>query len=273
MTVSAASSAYVDLHIPADARLSLNYWSRKDLATPRFSKGDGLAALVLASLERVGITYDAFRLPNEKGVAQRNVSLGPDICQLSRHCDVAAGAYRLFLVTDVPASVEIELKGLRGRSNLELDRPMVGEISGATASYFHGTEEGTAEVAAHGVGFSPDATGESNFLFSAFWFRGHDRPVGPSPADKPLLQVGEAGDCSFSGSPPAEAYARGCPTGESGFNMTTARALDDFGYQQWGSSANIGPGQYGLGYYAWHTGIRDPGFIGFWLDLTSGVVD
>ena len=269
MTVSAPSSAYVDLRVPRDVRLSLNYWSRKPLPVPRFSSTEGFAAMVLASQDQVGITYDAFHLPDARGIVQRNVSLGMDFCQLDRACKIPAGNYRLFLVPDGPVRVEIELQGLRGKSSLRIDDPVVGDISGATESYFHSTPRGDVELAAHGVGFSPRLTGEHNFLFSAFWFRGPARPAGPAPADKPLVQVGNAGGCLFTGSPPAESYAPGCPTGSMHGSVSTARALDHFGYQQWGSSANIAPGPYGDGYYAVHTGIRDPGFVGFWLDLTN----
>ncbi len=270
MTVSASRSSYVDLRIPSDARLSLNYWSRRDLPTPRFSPGDEFAALVLASRDTIGMTWDAFRLPDEKGVVQRDISLGFDICQLDRFCEIEAGNYRLFLVTEVPTTVEIVLKRLRGRSNLELNRPMVGEISGATASYLHSTPEGPVGADAYGVGFSPMLTGDHNFLFSAFWFRGPNQPFGPAPADKPLLQIGDAGGCEFYGVvPEPEEYAPGCPTGSTDGNFSSFRALDDYGFQQWGSAANIRGGQYGEGYFAWHTGVRDPGFIGFWLDLAS----
>lgn len=269
MTLSASSSAYVDLSIPQKARLSLNYWTKKGASTPRFSRGDGLASVVLASLDTVGITYSAFRLPKAKGILQRKVSLGPELCQLQRYCEVEPGDYRLFLVTDVPATAQIELRGLSGSSTLELVHEVTGDISKATASYFHRTPDGSAEVAAHGAGFSPTLTGTSNFVFGAFWFHGPNEPFGEAPADKPLLQVGATGQCTFDGSPPAESYAPGCPSGNNDFNVTTLRALDDFGALQWGAMSNIGPGQIGMGYYAWHTGIRDPGFIGFWLDLTG----
>jgi hypothetical protein len=268
MTVSASSSAYTDIHIPQGARLSLNYWTRKDVPTPRFSQGPGFVALVLASREAIGVTYSAVRLPAEKGVFQRHISLAPDFCQLDRFCKIPAGSYRLFLVTDVPASVEVEFKGLRGSSNVELKRQMTGDISGATESYFHSTPQGPVEVDAHGAGFSPTLSGRANFIFSAFWFRGSNEPAGPAPADKPLLQAGATGECFFGGSPLApEAYAPGCPTGEPGSNHTTTRALSDFGSLQWGSAGNIRPGPYGVGYYAVHTGIRNAGFVGFWLDL------
>lgn len=111
--------------------------------------------------------------------------------------------------------------------------------------------------------------GDRNLTFSAFWFRGPHEPFGPAPTDQPLLQVGDAGSCAFQGSPPAEAYSPGCPTGEMSGNFSTFRALSQFGYLHWSSTANLSPGQYGRGYYAVHTGIRHPGFIGFWLDLAS----
>lgn len=270
MTISASRSSYVDLRIPSDARLSLNYWSRKKLPTPRFAREDEFAGLVLASQKTIGLTYGAFRLPNEKGVLQREISIGGQkLCNLDAYCEIAAGDYRLFLVTEAPTSVEIELKGLNGSSNLRLTRRMVGEISGATASYTHWLSLGVTEIAAHGAGFSATLTGEHNYIFSSYWFRGSDNPVGPAPVDEPLLQAGVSGACGFNSEAPAEAYAPGCPTGGSDWDLVTLRALDEFGTQYWGTAANIGPGPKAKGFYAWHTGVRDPGFVGFWLDLTS----
>jgi hypothetical protein len=270
MTLSAPGSAYADVRIPHDVRLSLNYWSRKDLPTPRFSRGDQLAALVIASKDSIGMTWAAFRLPREAGVVQRDVALGgTDLCQLQRYCEIPSGDYRVFVVSKAATSVRLELKGVTGRSTISLEQPIVGEISGAVDSYYQEASGGVTELARYGVGFSPNLTGEHNFIFSAFWFHGPNDPAGPPPADKPLLQVGNAGGCSFSGAVPPDRYAPGCPAGDSDGGVSTARALDDFGYQQWGAAANIRPGPISRGYYAVRTGIEDPGFVGFWLDLAS----
>lgn len=52
-------------------------------------------------------------------------------------------------------------------------------------------------------------------------------------------------------------------------NFVNLFALRHFGYTHWGSAAPLPPGEYGRGDYAVHTGIRHPGFVGFWLDLAS----
>jgi hypothetical protein len=267
MTVSSSHSAYTELNIPRDARLSLDYFSRKARATPRFSSGDEFGALLLVSEANYADTFTAIRLAKGDGVSQREISLGVDLCQVARYCTIPAGNYRLYLITDVALSVQIELLGLVGRSNAKLTEHVDSHLSGATESYYHSTPQGGVEVASHGAGFSPSLTGASNFVFSAFWFRGPSEPAGPTPADKPLVQVGDAGGCTFEGAPSAEQYAPGCPTGQRRGNFSTFRALSQFGFEQWSSTANVPAGQMGYGYYGVHTGIRDPGFVGFWLDL------
>jgi hypothetical protein len=269
MTVSASSSVYTKLHVSRPARLSLDYYSKGDHLTPRFSKGSEFGAVVLVSDDNQAKTYTAARLPRSEGASQRLISLGPEICQVQDFCEVPAGDYRLYVVTKDPLTVQLDFQGLKGTSTIRPTMKAVGELTGAEVSYFHATPQGTGEVAAHGAGFSPNATGTSNFIFSAFWFRGPQEPVGPAPADQPLLQVGDAGNCRFSGSQPGEAYAPGCPSGQMGGNFLTFRALDRFSYLQWESQSNLHPGEYGRGSYAVHTGIRDPGFVGFWLDVAS----
>jgi hypothetical protein len=267
MILSASRSASVDVRLPSDARLSLNYSSGENPSAPRFSSGDEFGALLFVSEESHANTYAAMRLPKSKGASRRLISMGVELCHVQSHCVLPSGEYSLYLVTDVPLSVELKLEGLSGSSSVRMTRQAVAEIGEATASYLHSTPQGSVEAAAHGVGFAPTLTGESNFLFSAFWFRGPSEPFGPAPADRPLLQVGNAGACAFSGAPPPESYAPGCPTGQGRGNFSTFRALDNFGYIQYATTANLPPGQYGRGFYAVHTGIRHPGFVGFWLDL------
>lgn len=269
MTVSASSLVYADLHVPRSARLSLDYYTRGNLPAPQFSRGSEFGAIVLVSRKSPSITYLAARLQKSPGAAQRFISLGPEACQLDDFCDVPAGDYRLFVVTKHHLSVEIKLEGLAGNATIRPTSQAIGELSGAEVSYFHSTPEGKAEAAAIGMGFSPEVTGKSNYIFSAFWFRGPHEPTGPPPADQPLLQVGNAGGCRFTGSPPAEAYAPGCPTGQQNGAFTSLYGLRQFKYLQWGSTANLHPGEYGQGHYAVHTGIHDPGFVGFWIDLRA----
>ncbi len=269
MTVSASSLVYTELHIPQGTRLSFDYYSEGKHPTPRFSKGSEFGAIVLVSETNRADSYLAARLEKSPGVSQRLVSLGKGICQVRDFCEIPTGNYRLYVVTNDRLRVEIEFQGLKGSSTITPTTKAIGELGGATETYLHSTPRAPGEVAATGMGFSPTLTGGFNFLFSAFWFRGPQKPAGPPPADQPLLQVGDAGGCTFNSSPPAEAYAPGCPTGAMDGNFATFRALGRFSYLQWGSIANIHPGQYGRGNYAVHTGIRNPGFVGFWLDLTS----
>lgn len=267
MSVSGAGVVYTRLHVAEPARLALNYWDKKG-PTPEFSDGRGFAAVVLAPVEQGAQTYIAGRLPQPNGIDLQHVSLGPDLCQREDACVVPAGDYRLYLVSEGKVTVDLRLDGLPGASRFKVTAPAVGEVSRATESYYHSTPQGPGEVSAHGAGFSPELTGESNLLFTTFWFHGPTEDVGPAPADHPLLQVGDAGSCMYAGPPPAGAYAPGCPGGQRRANISTWRALSDFQYLQWGASTNIGAGEYGWGYFAWHTGVRDPGFVGFWLDIT-----
>ncbi|MFN2587693.1 MAG: hypothetical protein ABR613_06225 [Actinomycetota bacterium] len=266
-TVTAGRLAYTRVEVPEAAGLALQY-SKRDHAAPRFVGGDGFAAVVLVSEDRLDSTFLAARLPRTRSAPRRYVSIGEDLCQLEKACRVPAGTYRLYVVTQEPVRVEIELQGLTGATTIAATTAATGELSGATESYFHSTPGGPVEVAAHGAGFSPEPTGRANLIFSTFWFAGSDHVITPAPANKPLLQVGDAGICRFRGSPPPEAYAPGCPTGDMRGNFSTFRAVSDFAFQHWGAAIGIGPGQYGWGNFAVHTGIRDPGFVGFWLDVT-----
>lgn len=270
MTVIGSSLAYTEVLVPHPALLSLNYYSKDEHPTPRFSEGSEFGAVVLVSQKDPALAFAAVRLEKSPGLIQRHISLGPKSCQvLEDYCEVPVGNYRLYMVSDDRLQVHIQFRGLKGTSTIRPTRKAIGELSSATASYFQGTPRGSIEAAATGMGFSTDKTEHPKYIFSAFWFRGPKEPAGPAPADQPLLQVGDAGNCHFFGEPPpAEAYAPGCPTGSAGGNISSFRALDRFAYLQWGSIANI-HGQYSAGNYAVHTGIRDPGFVGFWLDLES----
>lgn len=268
MRVTGKGLVQTRLHVAEPAQLSLDYW-RDGTPVPTFSKGKGFAAVVLVAADwREGRSYVAARLPQPNGIDQKSVAIGHKLCQLERACDIPAGDYHLYLVSDGKVSVDLQFEGLPGSSRVTLTAPANGELSEATESYFHGSPPGSLEMDAHGAGFSPELTGKSNLLFSTFWFHGPEEGVGPAPADKPLLQVGDAGSCNYDGPPPANAYVPGCPGGHQGSNFSTWRALSNFQFLQWGASTNVGPGEIGEGYFAVHSGIRDPGFVGFWLDIT-----
>jgi hypothetical protein len=88
------------------------------------------------------------------------------------------------------------------------------------------------------------------------------------PADKPPLQIGEVDGCFYGGRPPSGvAFSPGCPGGVPRGSFTSLKVLDGHRYQQWGTEVGVGSGIYGLGAWAVHTGIFDPGLAGFWLDL------
>ena len=106
---------------------------------------------------------------------------------------------------------------------MSLTTKAVGELSGATSSYFHSSPGAPVEAAATGMGFTADLTGDSNYVFSAFWFRGPEEPAGPAPADQPLLQVGDAGGCHFFGEPPPAFPRRHNPAPEG---MVWIRGVD-----------------------------------------------
>lgn len=267
MKLTGSGVVYTDLHVPEPAQLSLNYWD-EGLLVPRFSKGDGFAAVVLSPVARGAEKYIAARLPQPSTAGWDRVSFGPDLCHIDRTCEVPAGDYRLYLVSEGKVTVDLLLEGLPGSARVKVSKPAVGELSRATEAYFHGAGSSGLQMDAHGAGFSPELTGKSNLLFSVFWFHGPREKAGPAPADKPLLQLGDAGHCQYDGPPPADAYAPGCPGGWQRGNHSTWKALSEFDHLQWGTSSNIGPGSYGDGYFAVHSGIRNPGFVGFWLDIT-----
>lgn len=269
MTISASDSVYTSLSIPVPVRLALDY-GEEHPGAPAFSEGKGLAALLLVPEADGSTTFGAIRLPEGAGAVRRVVSMGPQACQLEAYCIVPRGDYKLYVLTERRVTIEVELQGLQGASRLTPRTPANAGIEGAAESYLHSTPDGPVEMAVHGAGFAPSLTGRRNLLFSAFWFRGSDETIGPSPADQPLLQVGTAGSCLYEQeAPPAGAYAPGCPGGKGAGSFSNAKVLSPYGFLLWNALANIPPGTYGRGYYAVHTGIREPGFVGFWLDLTS----
>ncbi|MFN2587690.1 MAG: hypothetical protein ABR613_06210 [Actinomycetota bacterium] len=269
MVVTADAPVYTRLHVPRPVRLSLNYWSKKQAArVPRFSPGATLGAIVIASDDDADAVYVAARLPQGARAVQRLVSLGPDLCQVRRYCELAPGTYRLYVMTERPVEVTLKLEGLRGTTSIAPGTPAVGEVGGPTHSYYHSTPQSGAEAAAHGAGMAATVAGKSNLVFSGFWFAGPHERFAPAPADRPPLQIGDAGACFLYDHPPAsEAFAPGCPTGSMLSNHSTWRALSDFAYLEWVARWNLEAGDYAWGNFAVHTGIRQRGFVGFWLSL------
>jgi hypothetical protein len=263
----ASKISSLKLTVPRDVKLSLNYWDEDRLTGPTFSPGDDLAAVVI---QGEGDTFSIVRLPKGEGQIQRVVSLAPENCQLDPTCSLQAGEYQVYVVTESPVVVTLRFEGLPGKTALTSTGAITGKISGATQSYSIGTGTAPPRMDAHGAGFAPELPGRRNYVFSAFWFHGPSDPAGPPPADQPLVNSGVAGGCIYFGqSPPADAYAPGCPAGDMSGAHSTTRALADCAFQQWNEMVNIGPGVIGMGNYAVHTGVHDPGFVGFWLDLTS----
>ncbi|HEX2294395.1 MAG TPA: hypothetical protein VHN37_03715 [Actinomycetota bacterium] len=260
------------LEISQDTHLSLNYFDDSGKPGPTFSSGSGLAAVVLTPATESGAAraLSAVRLPKAPGQVQRLVSFGPKNCMLdATGCPVAAGEYRLFLVTESNVTVRLEFEGLAGRATVRPTEPVSGSIARPAPEYSYGLPYTVTGLNAVGAGFSADTTGRA-IVFSAFWFRGAREGVGPvSPADKPLAQVGFAGACAYFDRPPAVgAFAPGCPGGSEVGTFATQRVFDDFGFLQWNQLGGVAPGTYGLGNYAVHSGIFDPGFVGFWIDAS-----
>lgn len=271
VVVKGSSLAATSLFVPEDARLSLDYYDESPLTGPRFSRGTGLAAVILAPDDSDGArALTAVRLPKAPGQVQRLISLGASLCTAEPEgCLVEKGLYRLILVASSRVTVTMTLEGLPGAVTVHPSEPVAGSISEAAPEYSYELPYTVTGVDAMGIGFAPETTGRA-IVFSAFWFRGAEEGIGPvAPADEPLLQVGAAGGCVYFGAPPAvAAFAPGCPQGNDAGTFLTQRALDDFRFLQWGSLGGVPPGVYGLGNYAVHTGIFDPGFIGFWVDAS-----
>ncbi|HYO61816.1 MAG TPA: hypothetical protein VEU29_07945 [Actinomycetota bacterium] len=164
----------------------------------------------------------------------------------------------------------LRFQGLSGSVTATPVDPVKGSIEEREPDYFYGVPHTATGLDATGVGFAPTTTGKS-IVFSAFWFRGPRDGVGTiPPTDKPLLQVGVAGACAYFDKPPSVgAFAPGCPSGSDIGTFATQRAFDDFGFLQYNQLAGLPAGDYGLGNYAVHTGIYDPGFVGYWIDVTQ----
>lgn len=270
VTLKGSTTAVVPLEVPEDTRLSLDYYDDSSSTGPRFSDGAGLAAVIVVpdTDNGPGRPLTAVRLPEAPGQVQRLVSLGPKSCMLvGPDCAVPAGSYRVFLVTESPVTVTLRFQGLSGSTTLRPRTPVDAAITEPGLEYSYGLPYMGTGLDAVGAGFAPQTTGRA-IVFSTFWFRGAEEGVGPTaPADEPPLQVGVAGACAYFEEPPAVgAYAPGCPRGSEVGTFATQRALDDFSFMQWNQLAGLPPGTYGLGNYAIHTGIFDPGFVGFWID-------
>lgn len=272
LVVKGSASSAISLDVPENARLSLDYFDGSPETGPSFSDGRGLAAVILKPEGTAGSVraLTAVRLPEARGQVQRLVSLGPDNCMVrSAGCPLVAGTYRLILVADSRVSVTLRFDGLSGSKTLRLTDRVAGAITAPKPEYSYDVPYTVTGLDATGVGFAPKTTGDA-IIFSAFWFRGAQKGVAPAaPADKPPLQVGAAGSCVYFDRPPSVgAFAPGCPGGSDAGTSLTQRVFDDFGYLQWNQLGGVPPGTYGLGNYAVHTGIFDPGFIGFWVDAT-----
>jgi hypothetical protein len=276
VTLKGSTTAVVPLEVAEDARLSLDYYDESSLTGPRFSDGPGLAAVILVPDTDSGPTrpLTAVRLPEAPGQIQRLTSFGPNNCMVTGpDCAVRAGSYRMFLVTESPVTVTLRFQGLSGSTTLRAREAVEGAIVEPGLAYSYGLPYMGTGLDAVGAGFAPQTTGTA-IVFSAFWFRGAEQGIGPAPADEPLLQVGVAGACSYFEEPPAVgAYSPGCPRGSEVGTFATQRVLDDFAFMQWNQLAGAPPGTYGLGNYAIHTGIFDPGFVGFWIDGGSSEPD
>lgn len=257
--------------IPADATLALGFTEDyKGLQGASFDAGGGLAAVALAP----AAVHDpqpvaAVRLPKAENRLVDHVALGPRNCQTTAACDLPAGEYRLYVLTDRPLTVRLTLGGLPGRSKLRPSLALPGAASGAEHETFHQAPYTATGASAWTVGFTPEIRTSYGMLFYSFWFNGSSKPVAAPPADQPLLQVGTSEACFYDGAPQEQtAFFPGCAGGLPRGGHTALKALDDHRYAQYGSEVGVTSGRYGLGAHVLHTGIFDQGFAGFWLDLT-----
>lgn len=269
--VVATTSSWMRVRVPRDASLAIGFTESFDgLDGVSFDEGDGLAAVALAPQVADPQPVAAVRLPRAENRLVDAVGLGPRNCQTEAACELPAGTYRLYVVTDRPVTVELVLRGLSGTTRLRPKLPVGGATSGAEHERFHSTPYTATAASMWGVGFTPQVKARYGMLFYSFWFNGSSTPAAPvPPADHPLLQVGISEACFYDGAPTEEtAFLPGCVGGLPRGGQTALKALDDHRYTQWGSEVGVTSGSYGLGANVIHTGIFDRGFAGFWLDLT-----
>ena len=269
LTIQGSGLRRTQIYVPRDATLNLNYWAGKG-ELPTFRGEKGFSVVVLIKVGQFDHSFTIARLPKKRGKTSAHVSLGPDYCMIKKACRIPQGLYNVYLASEKETSVRLTLNGLEsGSSTVRPRTPVKGALGGPTDSYWHTTPSAPVEVAAHGAAFSPQLTGRSNFVFSSFWFRGNDAPVGPPPVDKPVGNLGDAGGCTYRGARASDpyAYAPGCPGGSQHGNFSHFKLLNGVEYLQWGSLANMGPGEFGTGYFAWNTGIKEKGFRGLWFEM------
>lgn len=273
-TIRVTGTSAIEVHIPAEARLSLAYTpGRQNFVGAQFDDGGTFAAVVIAA-EDVQSTSDALtmvRLP-ASGDPQRPrvVALGPDLCNAAPSCVLEAGLYTLYAVTQGSSfELTLHLQGLSDAVTVAPNLSVSGLAYSATHEYLRETPyQLGVGVSGYGAGFFTDFPTDSEMAFYSFWFRGASEPF--QPVGKPLLQVGAAGACSYGQEPPGgTAFAPGCPGGFYQGGATAQRILDDYRYLQWGQFVGVPRGRHGFGGFAVHTGIRNQGFVGFRLGLGS----
>ena len=271
--VKATRTGWIPVRIPKPAKLALGFTDDfQNLDGVRFDGGKGLAALVLQSEKDSTGTYTAVRLPAEKNRLARVTSMGPNVCNVAPTCTLEPGTYRLYVVVGPggPVKVTLDFGGLKGSTTLRPTRAARAEVSGPKVEYFHEAPYTATGAAAYGAGFFPEVTAKRALLYTAFWFRGSEDPSVPvPPADQPLLQLGQSGRCFHDVEPEVHdtAFLPGCPGGWDRGGPTALKAVDGYKMVQWGQEVGVPSGTYGLGGYITHTGIFDPGLVGFWLDI------
>lgn len=268
-TISASYTSVAEVEVVQRATLSLRPTAdSQNLEGVTFDGGAGLAALVLAPQDVTSTSriFTAVRLPAASNRALRAVALGPNVCF---DCTVEPGRYRLYVVTQAPVSITLTLGGLAGSSSVSPTTRVAGAVHGLEREHRYESPEIGTQGALWGGGFYPQVRSNFSVIFDTFWFHGPQEPFQQNPpANKPLLQVGAAGMCFYGRSLPREVnFAPGCPGGSYRGGGTTQRALDNYRYLQWGQLVGVATGDFAAGGYAAHTGVREPGVAGFWLDI------
>lgn len=173
----------------------------------RFSGGGRFAGVLLAeagaNVIRDGVSFFIGRYgfcgspgctPNQ--TRQVLITSGTDFEDV-----LPAGDYRLYLMTDAPASVRIQLDGLSGSTKIVPKGPLDVDVTEP------GSGVAVPQNVAYSYGRSYDFTGEYGFTFNVLSIRGD------------TWAAGRYGNCIYEGDPPLPpqlAYGTpGCPGGLS----------------------------------------------------------
>lgn len=262
-----SGAAWGSIRLNRPTQVSLQ-WTRElaGLRGVKFPTSDRMQVLVLVPQGKLSPSVQAVALPPAEKRAAEVVALGRNLCE---RCDLAAGSYDVFVLGGSSRGITVFFEGLDGTTTIELNHKARGGLKDADDEFSLGTPYLISGIDSYGAGYFVDVDSRNTLLFHALWYRGADEPPVPgAPVDEPLASIGHSADCLYRDNPPpGMGFAPGCPGGQSGFGLTSAWMLQKKRYLRWGARLGSQPGTYGIGAWAIHTGIFDPGFAGFWLEL------